>query len=172
MRRDFRIPSFRQCLPEIAFRGIEISHPEVGPAHAVHDEWILGIELVRALDQREALGGALRSVDERVSERVECLRVVRVQSDELGKAGLGDIELVELFGDHCDVVEELGLIGLLDQCLGQYLERTLVVAGVAQKLRFGLAHLDPLLDGHRGQIREIAARLRHAVLFREHRRRA
>ena len=41
-----------------------------------------GDELVRALDQLEALLDARRAVDQRVAERVHRLRVVRLQLDQ------------------------------------------------------------------------------------------
>ena len=58
------------------------AEPEQRPAHAVEDERVVGRELVRALDQREAFVGARRAVDERVAERVQRLRVVGLQLDD------------------------------------------------------------------------------------------
>ena len=66
--------------PQVAFGFVELAQAEVRPAHAVEDERIVGRELVRALDQREAFGRARRAIDERVAERVQRLRVRRASA--------------------------------------------------------------------------------------------
>ena len=103
-----------------------------------------GESLCALLDQREALRRARRAVDERVAERVERLRVVGLQLDELAQARFGFVDAVELLGDHRGVVEEVGRLRELHQRLRQHRVRAGVVVRVAQQLRLGLPHLDAL----------------------------
>ena len=65
------------------------------------------------------------------------MRVVGPHLDQLAQIRLEHVEALELLGGERVVVEELGLVGILLQRLGEQLERVLVAVGVAQELRFG-----------------------------------
>ncbi len=113
----------------------ERAHPVLRPADAVEDERIVRRERQRALDQRETLGDARRPVDERVAQRVQRMRIGGPELDQARELRLDDVQPVELFGHHRDVVEEIGIVGILVQRARQDRVGRLVVAGIAQELR-------------------------------------
>ena len=109
---------------------------------------------MRLLDQRQTLGGSSGTIDERVAQRVERLRIVRFQLDELCQSRLCFVDLVQSLCDQRKVIDQIRRIGMLDDCTLQHRIRASDVPGVAQQLRLALPHLDALLDRDRRQIRE------------------
>ncbi len=100
-------------------------------------------KLVRALDQREAFVGARRAIDERVAERVQRLRVVGLQLDEPLQPRFGFVDLVELLGDHREVVDQVRRVRMVLQPLREHAVRAGVVARFAQHLRLAPASPGP-----------------------------
>ncbi len=124
---------------------------------------------MRALDQREPLVDPRRAVDDRVAERIQRLRVVRLQLDEPLEPRLRLVHLVELFRDHREVVDQIRCVGMIFEALRQHAIRAGIVASVAQHLRLSLPYLDPLLLRDGGQVREPALRLVDAAELPVHR---
>ena len=108
------------------------------PPHAVQDKRIFGREHQRFFDELEPFGGARRTIDKRIAERIECLGIVRFELDQLFQARLDLVEPVELFGDHRDVVEKISGVRVVLERAGEQPIRALVVGRVAQKLRLCL----------------------------------
>ena len=107
------------------------------PAQAVDDEVVLGRELERLLDQLARLGQARIALGERVAERVVGVRVVGLDPDQLAQVRLEQVEALELLRGEREVVEQLGLLGLLAERVAQQREGVRVLVRVAQQLRLG-----------------------------------
>ena len=89
---------------QVAGGVVELAHPVERPAHAVEDVRIAGRERQRLLDQLQAFRGARRAINQRVPERVERLRVVRLEFDQLGQARLDFVEAIELLAERPNFV--------------------------------------------------------------------
>ncbi len=88
MRGNFRIRLFGERAAQEFLRVVEIAEPEVSPTHAVQDKWILWGKRQRLLDQFEAFRRTRRSIDERIAQRIECLRIVGLELDQSAEARL------------------------------------------------------------------------------------
>ena len=63
------------------------------PPHAVENEGVRRRERVRLFDELQAFGRALGAVDQRVAQRVQRLRILRVELDDAFQPRLGFIDV-------------------------------------------------------------------------------
>ena len=126
VRADLRVRPAAVGAAQLARRALQVAFAVEHPAQAVDDEVVLGRELERLLDQLARLGQAQVALGERIAERVVGVRVIGLDLDQLAQVRLEQVEALELLRGEREVVQQVGLVGLLVERLGEQLERVAV----------------------------------------------
>ena len=138
---DFRIAAHGIGAAQRGFRRGQVTHAELHPAHAVHDERVARRHLQGFFDQRMGFRQADAPLGQRVAQGVIRMLIVGRQRHHAAQARFHQLEFIQALGQQGVVVQQLRIVGKAQQGVFQHRVGALHIAGVAQELRVDQQHL-------------------------------